>query len=111
MGAIQIINRAAEDCKLIENKQIRQEKVVLLKSAMDKVNHINFGGIKGKSMGAKGAASERLEKSLKSARKAVKRKRAGEDLDNSDDEYERRLLQKHKYQVSLFGSAPKKFLL
>ena len=53
MGAIQIINRAAEDCKLIENKQIRQEKVVLLKSAMDMVTHVTLGGGQRKGRGRK----------------------------------------------------------
>ena len=45
MGAIQIINRAVEDCRSIENKQSRQEKVALLESGMDALKQIKFGVI------------------------------------------------------------------
>ena len=97
MGAIQIINRAAEDCRLIENKQVRKQKADLLQSGMDAVKHVNVGGVKGRSVGATGAAYARWVKSLKSAKKAAERKTNGEDLNEDDNES----LKKHKDQVSL----------
>ena len=45
-----------------------------------------WGGVKGRGVGAKGAASERMEKGRKSARKTAKRKRNGEDLGEDDNE-------------------------
>ena len=88
--AIQIINRALQDCKSIADKQIRQQKVALLEYGMEAINNCKEDRLRGKSLGAAGSAHARWLTVRKSAHKAMKRKEAGVDVDSDVDDDIRR---------------------